>query len=57
MTASVLILAACSALHPERCDRLLTDHRFCVVGAGAGGLQVGQLLLNRGEDYVSLAAD
>lgn len=27
-------------------------HRYCIVGAGPGGLQLGQFLLNKQRDYV-----
>ena len=30
------------------------SHDYCILGAGPGGLQVGQLMLNRGWDYVML---
>ena len=49
--ASALLLAAAAPQLGEG-EEGAGSHRYCIVGGGPGGLQLGQFLLSAGRDYV-----
>eukprot|EP01052_Picozoa_sp_SAG31_P054846 SAG31_NODE_14819_length_786_cov_0.732169_3_plen_89_part_01 len=38
--------------HPAKCPSCDEAHKFCIVGAGPAGVQLGEYLLQGGFDYV-----
>eukprot|EP00729_Bicosta_minor_P015149 gene15149-9275_t len=52
---AAVVLLACTAglVTGDACDEsgVAVDHDYCIIGAGPGGLQLGQLMLNAGRNY------
>eukprot|EP01048_Picozoa_sp_COSAG05_P041173 COSAG05_NODE_21508_length_271_cov_0.715116_1_plen_62_part_10 len=56
-TSQILMFTAAAA-HSGKCgtpvdhDALTLQHRYCIIGAGAAGTQLGEFLFERDLDYV-----